>query len=141
MRWKGRRGFTLIEVVLALAILAVVTTMLVTAGGKSLDRLAESRQMLAAGTAARRKLLELAQPPAPSLEEETVWAPLEATTDLGLDNVWWMKRVRILPVVPGQIGAQDPDTLRLLEVSVRLGEDPQAPVYRFATLYPPPAAP
>ncbi len=135
---NGKRGFTLIEVVLALAILAVVTTMLVTAGGSSLARLAESRQMQAAGEAARRKFLELAQTAPPTLEEETAWAPLEATTDLGLENAWWMKRVAILPVVPGQLGAQDPDTLRLLEVSVRLGEDPEAPLYRFATLYPPP---
>jgi prepilin-type N-terminal cleavage/methylation domain-containing protein len=138
---KRRKGFTLIEVVLALAILAVATTMLVTAGGRSLARLAESRQMRSAGVAAQRKFLELAQTAPPTLEEETAWAPLGATSDLGIENGWWMKRVRIMPVVPGQLGAQDPDTLRLLEVSVRLGEDAQAPVYRLATLYPPPPAP
>ena len=81
--------------------------------------------------------LELAAGGPPTLEEETPWTPLEATTDLGV-QAQWRKKVSVVPVVPGQIGAQDPDTLRRLDVSVRLDEDPDSPVYRFSTLFPPP---
>lgn len=135
-----RRGFTLLEVVVALAILAVVTTVLVTAGARCLERADETEDIRSVGVAAQRKLLELAADGPPALEEETAWTEMEATTDLRC-AVWWKKRVAVVPVVPGQIGAQDPDTLRLLELSLKLSDAADAPVHRFATLYPPPAAP
>lgn len=134
-----RRGFTLLEVVVAVAILALATTLLVVASGRGLSRLADARAMEAASVAGERKLLELVKDGPPALEEETAWAPMEATTDLGFD-VQWRKRIATIPVDPAQVAAQDPDTLRLLEVSIRLEAEEAAPVHRFSTLFPPPPA-
>ena len=134
-----RRGFTLIEVMAALAILGVASAMLVSACTRSLGRVADAREMETAGTLAQAKVAEPVLSGAPKEAEETAWAPLD-TSDLAL-HPWWRKRVVIQSVVPGKTDAQDPDTLRMLDVSVRLSEDEKAPVYRLATLFPPPAAP
>ena len=134
-----RRGFTLIEVMAALAILAVASAMLVTACTRSLGRVANSRDMETAGTLAQAKLAELALSGPPQAPEETDWAPLD-TSDLSL-HPWWRKRVALVPVAPGGTDAQDADTLRLLEVSVRLSEESQSSVYRLATLFPAPSGP
>lgn len=139
-----RRGFTLIEVVVALAILAVACTLLVSAGTQSIARLGASQDMEAAGRVAQRKMAELIQAGRPDAEEDGYWEPLEATTDVDLQgqSLWWKKRVAVVPVVPDP--AQTPDaasSLRLLEVWVRLAEDPESPVYKLATLYPPPPPP
>lgn len=131
------RGFTLIEVVLALAILALGVSVLSAAGTRGIGRLTDARRMEDAGTLAQRKMAELTLDGAPSRSEETEWAALEATTDLGLDHAWWRKRVAKIPVLPNDDGTGP--QLTLLEVSIRIDDDPDAPSFRLATLYPPTA--
>ena len=134
-----RKGFTLIEVMAALAILGIAMAMLVSASTRSLGRVADARQMVTAGALAQAKMAELVLTGPPKDAEESAWAPMD-TSDLSL-HPWWRKRVEVQPVVPGKADAQDPDTLRMLEVSVRLSADEKDPVYRLATLFPAPVPP
>ena len=139
MSLPDRRGFTLLEVVVALAILAVAVTMLFTASTRSIARLSASRDMDAAGTLAQRKMVELVAAGPPTAEQETSWAPLEATTDLDIP-CWWRKRTARVPIRPDLGAVQTPaDFLFLLELSVRLADEETAPVYKLSTLYPPTA--
>ena len=130
-----RRGFTLIEVVVAFAILAVALAFLVSAGTRTLSRVEHARRMEAAGVLAQAKLAELALAGPPAEAEETPWAPLEATSNLGFP-AWWRKRTAPVPVDPSN---SESPTLRMLEVSIRLEDDPQAPVWSLSTLFPPTA--
>ena len=139
---RGERGFTLIEVLLAMAILALGTTLIVTISTRALSSVGTSRLSAEASELAQRKMGELVQAGVLQVAEETFWAPMD-TSDLAF-RPEWRKKVTLVPPLGFTEPAADPATfLRQLEVTVRLEEDEAAPAFRLSTPLPPapPAAP
>ena len=135
-----RAAFTLIEVLMALAILVVALALIVGVSTRALHATGESRQAARAAELAQRKMAELVQAGAPLDPEETLWAPMD-TSDLDL-HPQWRKTVSLVAPLGSQAPVTDPAlSLRLLEVTVKLEEDPEAPAFRLATLFPPPPPP
>ena len=140
-RGQRRPGFTLIEVLLALAILAVALALIVGVSTRAMSSVTTSRQSADAAELAQRKMAELVQAGAIKDPEETPWAPLD-TSDLS-QHPQWMKKVSLVSPLgaqePPPLSAQDPASqVRLLEVTVRLEDDPDSPAFRLSTLFPPP---
>ncbi|GEM_PF-4200321 len=133
-----RPGFTLIEVLLALAILAIGVALIVTVSTRALSSVGTAEQHSVAAELAQRKMAELVQAGGIKDPEESPWTPMD-TSDLAL-HPQWRKRISLASPIGSQALTPDPvEALRLLEVTVRLEEDPEAASFRLSTFLPPPA--
>lgn len=101
MRPGRERGFTLIEVLAALLILAFVATAFLSVNAQNLRKAAAARRTAKAADLAREKLAEALLDAAPAAAEETDWQPFTDETGEARDPGWlWKRAVRELPFTP-----------------------------------------
>jgi len=111
-RRDGQAGFTLIEVIVAFTILAIMLTALLQGFSRGMDGIAAAEE--------RSRLIAAAQN---RLEEVGVLIPLEPGVDAGReDGIDWEVAIDALPAVAPP-GLADPPPFDLLEVRVTVRND------------------
>lgn len=115
---RGHSGFTLVEVLAALVIMAFVVTAFLTVNSEGLAKTGRARQLSTAVDLARQKLAEIALDTLPTREEEGDWIPFTDREGRDIDNGYlWKKTVREAPFIPP--GGADPIAgFRAWEVTV-----------------------
>ncbi|MBW1999506.1 MAG: prepilin-type N-terminal cleavage/methylation domain-containing protein [Deltaproteobacteria bacterium] len=122
-RGEGRRsagGFTLLEVMIAMAIIAIALTAVLGSQSQSISLASEARFNTTASLLAQAKMAELDQVPVEELASDS--------GDFGEDfpgYSWELSVGSVFPGVPGEIS----DHLRRIDLTVSWGEDA---VYQYS---------
>lgn len=114
MRLRRQRGFTLIEILIAMAILAVAMGALLQSAAQNAYNTAGLRDRTLAQWVAANKLAEL--------QTQKTWSPIGKTKgEMTMANSQWFWQVEVLKV--------NDDDLRRVEISVRKTESSKSSLY------------
>lgn len=117
-------GFTLLEVLVALAVVVLGMMAVVKALGEYTDRTDRTRQKTLASWVATNKLTEMAISP--------TWPPLgDSEEDIEFARQQWRCEIKV--------SKTEVENLRRVDVSVRLVKDPQRVIHIVSALIEPPA--
>ena len=114
MRRLHQRGFTLIEILIAMAILAIAMGALLQSAAQNASNTASLRDRTLAQWVAANKLAEL--------QTQKTWSPIGKTKgEMAMANSTWYWQVEVLKV--------NDDDLRRVEISVRKIESSKSSLY------------
>lgn len=114
MKRMNHRGFTLIEILIAMAILAIAMGALLQSAAQNASNTASLRDRTLAQWVAANKLAEL--------QTQKTWSPIGKTKgEMSMANAKWYWQVEVLKV--------NDDDLRRVEISVRKTESSKSSLY------------